>query len=109
MGLFTKTEQEENTQLDVFQKISDICALVATVISEQDLLEKSLRQTMRLVGATRGSIFILDPNGKDLIPKIAIGLKKDEQKQMVKKMGEGIIGHVAKRKLPIVVDDIETD
>lgn len=109
MGLFTKTEQEESTQLDVFQQVSDICALVATAISEDDLLEKSLQQTMRLVGATRGSIFLLDSSGKDLTLKIAIGLKKDEQKQMVKKMGEGIIGHVAKRKLPIVVDDIETD
>src|SRR3989338_7494754 len=109
MGLFTKTEQEESAQLDVFQQVSDICALVATAVSEEDLLEKSLRRTMQLVGATRGSIFLLDPNGKDLTLRIAIGLKKDEQKQMVKKMGEGIIGHVAKRKLPIVVDDIETD
>lgn len=109
MGLFTKTEQEENAQLDVFQQVSDICALVATAISEEDLLEKSLRRTMQLVGATRGSIFLLDPSGKDLTLEIAIGLKKDEQKKMVKKMGEGIIGHVAKRKLPIVVDDIETD
>ena len=109
MGLFTKTEQEESAQLDVFQQVSDICALVATAISEEDLLEKSLQRTMQLVGATRGSIFLLDPSGKDLTLEIAIGLKKDEQKQMVKKMGEGIIGHVAKRKLPIVVDDIETD
>lgn len=109
MGLFTRTEQEENTQLDVFQQVSDICALVATALNEQDLLEKSLRQTMQLVSASRGSIFLLDPNGKDLALKTAIGLKKDEQKQMLKKMGEGIIGHVAKRKLPIVVDDIETD
>ena len=109
MGLFTKTEQEESAQLDVFQQVSDICALVATAISEEDLLEKSLQRTMQLVGATRGSIFLLDPSGKDLTLKNAIGLKKDEQKQMVKKMGEGIIGHVAKRKLPIVVDDIETD
>ena len=109
MGLFTKTEQEESAQLDVFQQVSDICALVATAISEEDLLEKSLRRTMQLVGATRGSIFLLDSSGKDLTLTTAIGLKKDEQKQMVKKMGEGIIGHVAKRKLPIVVDDIETD
>ena len=109
MGLFTKTEQEESAQLDVFQQVSDICALVATAINEEDLLEKSLRRTMQLVGATRGSIFLLDSSGKDLTLTTAIGLKKDEQKQMVKKMGEGIIGHVAKRKLPIVVDDIETD
>lgn len=109
MGLFAKTEQEESAQLDVFQQVSDICALVATAISEEDLLEKSLQRTMQLVGATRGSIFLLDSSGKDLTLKIAIGLKENEQKQMVKKMGEGIIGHVAKRKLPIVVDDIETD
>ena len=109
MGLFTKTEQEESAQLDVFQQVSDICALVATAISEEDLLKKSLQRTMQLVGATRGSIFLLDPSGKGLTLEIAIGLKKAEQKQMVKKMGEGIIGHVAKRKLPIVVDDIETD
>lgn len=109
MGLFAKTEQEDRTQLDAFRQISEICALVATALNEHDLLEKSLQQTMQLVGATRGSIFLLDPNGKDLTLKIAIGLKKDEQKQLVKKMGEGIIGHVAKRKLPIVVDDIETD
>ncbi len=109
MGFFAKTDQEESTQLDVFQQVSNICALVSTAISEQDLLEESLRQTMQLVGATRGSIFLLDSNGKDLALKTAIGLKKDEQKQMLKKMGEGIIGHVAKRKLPIVVDDIETD
>lgn len=109
MGLFVKTEQEESAQLDVFQQVSDICALVATALNEHDLLERSLQQTMRLVDATRGSIFLLDPNGKDLVLKIAIGLKKDEQKQMIKKMGKGIIGHVAKRKLPIVVDDIETD
>ena len=109
MGLFTKTEQEDKAQLDAFQQISEICALVATALNEHDLLEKSLQQIMRLVGATRGSIFLLDPDGKDLTLQTAIGLKKDEQKQMIKKMGEGIIGHVAKRKLPIVVDDIETD
>ena len=88
-GTFTKTEQEESAQLDVFQQVSDICALVATAISEEDLLEKSLQRTMQLVGATRGSIFLLDSSGKDLTLKIAIGLKKDEQKQMVKKMGRG--------------------
>src|SRR3989338_3220193 len=109
MGLFTKTEQEDKAQLDAFQQISEICALVATALNEHDLLEKSLQQIMRLVGATRGSIFLLDPDGKDLTLQTAIGLKKDEQKQMIKKMGEGILGHVAKRKLPIVVDDIETD
>lgn len=109
MAFFTKTVPEESADLDIFQRVSDICALVATARNEQGLLEESLQQTMQLVGATRGSIFLFNPDRKELILKFAVGLKKDEQEQIVKRMGEGIIGHVAKRKLPIVVDDIETD
>lgn len=116
MGLFIKTEQpacrtggEETTPLDLFQKISDICTIVNTCLNEQDLLEKSLQQTMQLFGASRASIFILDENGKELALRCASGMRQDEQKRMVKRMGEGIVGQVAKRKLPIVVEDIEND
>ncbi|MBI5150117.1 MAG: GAF domain-containing protein [Candidatus Omnitrophica bacterium] len=109
MGLFTKTEQDENTQVEALQKVNEICALVTTVLNEQDLLEQSLQQTMRLFGATRASVFILGENGKDLIMRCASGMQRAEQEKMVKKMGEGIVGHVARRKLPIVVDDIEND
>lgn len=108
--LFTKSAvREENTQTAVFQKISEICAAVNTVVGEKELLELSLRQTMELFGAGRGSIFLLDKNDKDLQLAIALGMPVEEQARIVKRMGEGIVGHVAKRKLPIFVDDIEND
>ncbi len=108
--LFTKSAvREENTQTAVFQKVSEICAAVNTVVGEKELLELSLRQTMELFGAGRGSIFLLDKNDKDLQLAIALGMPAEEQARIVKRMGEGIVGHVAKRKLPIFVDDIEND
>jgi signal transduction histidine kinase len=108
--LFTKSlMREENAQTAVFRKVSEICAAVNTVVNEKDLLEVSLRQAMELFGAGRGSIFLLDKNGKDLNLAIALGMPVEEQARIVRRMGEGIIGHVAKRKLPIFVDDIEND
>ena len=64
---------------------------------------------MQLFGASRGSIFILHENGKDLILKSVEGMKKDEEERMIKLLGEGIVGQVAKQKVPICVENIEND
>jgi len=100
---------EETSQSVLFQKIGDICTAVNTAISAKELLEFSLKRTMALFGANRGSIYILDATGKKLRLKIAEGMKTSEQKQMVKRMGEGIVGRVAAIKEPVVVDDIRQD
>ncbi len=93
----------------LFQKISDICASVNIVKNARELLELSLKQTMDLFGAKRGSIFIFNENKKELILKIAHGMEINEQKQMVKRLGEGVVGKVAQIKKPIVVYDIADD
>ena len=64
---------------------------------------------MDLFEANRGSIFILNEKTKDLILKIAHGMELSEQKQMVKRLGQGIVGRVAQIKKPMVVDDISQD
>ncbi len=97
------------SQKELFKKIGDICAVVNTVITAKDLLEISLRKTLDLFGATRGSIFIVNKNGVDLILKAAVGMKRGEKEQMVKRMGEGIVGKVAQFKSPIYVNDISQD
>ncbi|OGX26075.1 MAG: hypothetical protein A3D10_06610 [Omnitrophica WOR_2 bacterium RIFCSPHIGHO2_02_FULL_48_11] len=99
----------EVSQAALFQRIGDICSLVTGVISAEELLEVSLRSTMDLFGAERGSIFILNENGKNLTLKIAQGMEMSEQKQMVKRMGQGIVGRVAEIKKPLVVNDIAQD
>lgn len=104
-----KKSVTELTQPDLFQQVGEICAVVNTVVNAKELLEISLKRTMDLFGAKRGSIFILKENGRDLILKIAQGITVSEQETLVKRMGEGIVGRVAESKKPIFVDDISTD
>lgn len=94
---------------ELFRTVGDICSIVSTVATTRQLLEISLKQTLELFAAERGSIFILDENGRDLILKIAQGMKLQEEQQMVKKLGEGVVGRVAIDKKPIFVDDITQD
>lgn len=97
------------TQAEFFSKVGNICNIANSATSTTDLLEDSLKQTVGLFGASRGSIFILNESGQELILESAQGMAKDEQATMVKKMGEGIIGHVAEIKKPIFVEDIDKD
>ncbi len=86
-----------------------ICALVNIVPEAQQLLDVSLKETMELFSALRGSVFILDEETKNLVLKVAVGLQWGEQDQLVKKMGEGVVGRVAQMKKPIFVKDISSD
>ncbi|MFA5087611.1 MAG: ATP-binding protein [Candidatus Omnitrophota bacterium] len=93
----------------LFQKISEICSAATYVVSVKELLEVSLKRIIDLFGAKRGSIFILNANGKNLTLKIAQGMEVSEQRQIIKQLGEGIVGQVAAIKKPVVVGDISQD
>lgn len=97
------------SQTALFEKIGIVCTSVTEVISAQELLERSLRATMDLFSASRGSIYILNANGKNLTLKTALGMELAEQRKMVKRLGQGIVGQVAQIKKPVVVDDISKD
>ncbi len=94
---------------EIFQKISDICSTVNSTRTPQELLETSLIKTMKLFGARRGSIFMVDKNGQELTLKIARGIPINEQVKIIKKLGEGVVGKVAEIKKPIFVEDITAD
>ena len=100
---------ERLSQSELFQRVGDICAAVNAVSNVRELLEVSLRQTMDLFGALRGSIFILGEDRKELVLEIGVGMAAGEQEAMVKGLGQGVIGRVAESKKPIFVEDIEKD
>jgi signal transduction histidine kinase len=107
--MIMKSVLEDLSEAILFEKIGEICAAVNSVSNSKTLLEISLRKTMELFQAKRGSIFMVHENGKNLVLKIAEGMKAAEKKNMVKRMGEGIVGQVAKLKTPIIVEDISKD
>ena len=107
--IIKKNKPEHLAQSVLFQKISEICAAVNVAIDGKELLEISLEGIMELFGAERGSIFILKENGRDLILRIARGMELNEEQEMVKRLGEGVVGRVAESKKPIVVENIAKD
>ena len=108
MNLKSKSSVGELSQSVFFQKISDICSAVNITIGLEDLLEVSLKETMDLFEATRGSIFILDDDEQNLTLRIARGMAPQEEASMVKRMGHGIVGQVAQLKKPITAKCFHT-
>ncbi len=108
MNLGLNKDSKSFSPSALFQEISDICETVNEVNSTKELLEISLKRILDLFGAQRGSIFILDDNQTHLTLNIAIG-KDNTEKDNIKRIGEGIIGKVAKSKEPIFVKDISQD
>lgn len=104
-----KSLTDELSQTELFYKIGDICTLVEDIQNAKDLLKTSLDSTLKLFEAKRGSIFIFDKNSTNLILESAIGMDLQEEDQIVKRMGEGVVGQVAKSKTPIFVSDLEQD
>lgn len=105
-----KLTSQDSTAARLFRQINEICAVVNAVTDEKELLENSLKQTMALFQAKRGSIFILrDGEAGELTLRAAEGMAISDQKAMVKRMGEGVVGKVAETKQPMVVEDIAQD
>ncbi len=105
----TKSALSSMSQVELFQKVGEICAGVNVVVNEEELLEFSLNRILELFDAYRGSIFILDENKNELVLKHSKGLKDDEHRRFVKKIGEGVVGQVAALQEPIIVSDIAND
>lgn len=100
---------EELTRSDLLKKVGDICNAVNAASDKQDLLDISLRKTMELFNASRGSIFTTNVDGTKLILSSAHGMENLEKQRLEKHLGEGIVGQVAITKQPMVVEDITSD
>ncbi|MEW5895763.1 MAG: ATP-binding protein [Candidatus Omnitrophota bacterium] len=100
---------QQLTQGELFKLISDVCEVVNKVTNSEELLEASLAELLHLFDADRGSVFILDEQTQHLVMRASKGLKSVERQQLVKKMGEGVVGLVAQTKKPIFVEDITRD
>ncbi len=108
-----KTSTEDTVYLfstkDLLDKINAIGMAAYDASGVDDLLKVSLRHTVDLFNAQRGSIYLIDKNEQELILKAALGMKLSEQKRLVKRLGEGIVGRVAQLKKPLRVEDISKD
>jgi signal transduction histidine kinase len=105
----TETTVYSLSTKDLLDKINAIGMAAYDASNVDELLKVSLRHTVDLFNAQRGSIYLIEKNEQELILKAALGMNLTEQRRLVKRLGEGIVGKVAELKKPLRVEDISKD
>jgi diguanylate cyclase (GGDEF)-like protein len=77
--------------------------------NKEELYKTVLEIAADLVGASRGSIMLIDKNGKNLQIGFCKGMNSSVAQSITVKLGEGIAGKVACSGVPLLVDDVEKD
>lgn len=95
-------------------KLSQLWDITKTISTSRDmkgLLEFTLNKTLKALCSERGSIFLTGDDGQELFLKLAYNLNANlgEISEIKRKMGEGVIGRVAKDRKPLLVKDIRHD
>jgi len=75
----------------------------------RDLLNMTLKESISLLGAERGSLFLFDHDNKELILDSLYNSDDLQLKGLRQRVGDGICGKVIDIKEPVLVKDIEKD
>jgi response regulator RpfG family c-di-GMP phosphodiesterase len=95
----------ENTRLLELTELFNISENVATFHDERTLLDYVLKAALNRVGAERGSIMLVSPDGTSLDVAASIGVPEEAQRDRVQ-IGNGISGWVAEHGTALIVEDI---
>lgn len=93
-------------ELSIINKISEA---VISILNLEQLLDLALDQCLFAIGATVGSIMLLDEDTELLTIKAAKGLPKEVVDTATSAIGEGIAGWVAQHCQPVLVHDARQD
>jgi signal transduction histidine kinase len=90
----------------------EVLARAATVINStlepKRVLDLVLREAVRVMNATSGSLILIDPHTQMLEIEVAIGLSRSAR-QLKLAIGRGVTGWVAKTGKPLRVSDVRAD
>jgi len=106
-----KTSINKNTD-PIVRKNRELSAIleVSKVLTTSFSLEKNLSSVMATLGnlleMQRGCVFLLNPASNELRIVAAHGLTKENIEKGKYRIGEGIVGRVLERKIPMVIPNI---
>ncbi|WP_158289433.1 PP2C family protein-serine/threonine phosphatase [Paenibacillus flagellatus] len=99
------SERELKRTMQLFEVSLDMNA----TIRKQDLLERIMETSARIMHAEASSVILVDPETGELYFELATGSKGDEVREIRLKQGEGIAGWVADNGKPVKIDDAALD
>jgi Nif-specific regulatory protein len=102
------TSLKPNVDLSI-DHLKNITTWISNKYDLNQLLELILETGTRIMRAKASSLLLLDRKTKKLYFKVVTGTKKDEVKNFVVKLGQGIAGHVAETGQPLLIQDVSRD
>ncbi len=95
-------------QLVQLQRLYQVSKIIHSALDQQEALGLIVREAVGLVGATSGSVVLINPTDKLLEIQAAYGLPTSSS-QFKLCVGEGITGWVAQQGKPALVSDVRVD
>jgi signal transduction histidine kinase/putative methionine-R-sulfoxide reductase with GAF domain len=89
--------------------LMNACALLNTTLDLQKLLEIILQQSAVLTSAEASSLALIDQKTDELCFEVVVGEKKDILKEIRLPRGTGIVGWVALKGEPLLIEDVSKD
>jgi serine phosphatase RsbU (regulator of sigma subunit)/putative methionine-R-sulfoxide reductase with GAF domain len=90
-------------------QLFDVSLEMNSTIRKQDLLQRIMDTSARIMNAEASSVILVDPETGELFFELATGEKGEELREIRLKMGEGIAGWVAENGRPLKIDDASKD
>lgn len=101
--------ESEREYADTLETLAEIGREMSAILDLDELLTRLAHLVKRIINYQTFGIALLDEDTNELHMKIAIRYGEDPRALAPVKLGEGIVGHAALHREPIVVDDVTKD
>jgi PAS domain S-box-containing protein len=104
--------KEVETERERVQTLLQITTELSSSLDLDLVLTRALKLVTEAVGATQGSVFLIDPESDRLVYRAQLGSPKvlpPGGETAPFKRHEGLVGWIIKNRQPVVIENLETD
>lgn len=101
--------QEARRKARQLATLSEVTSAVNSTLDLDTALQRVMERSVQLLNAEAGSLFLLDPEGKELTFEVVLGPSGKELVGMKTPVGKGIVGTVAQTGEPLIINDVAAD
>jgi len=95
--------------LALFNEVGRAATAHLQTVELSDVLNTVVEMMPRLLEGDHSSIFLLDAESEQYVPRAACGLAFEEISSLGFALGDGLVGAVAESGMPLSIDDVKND
>ena len=100
---------DECVKAEQLREIVTLSSLVTSSLDPREIRRRAVEASVRLVGAERASLLLLEGKGDRLYFEVALGEDAEKLERVRIIPGQGIAGAVARSCQPVVINDVQAD